>query len=318
MPFLERAIAAAESIDPKDIKELGGMKMATDTTRVIMDAIQILFQRSMDQTKEHQFTIMKKQIRFTKDSYDEHTKLTLQNQNFLKDVMEFSNNQKDNINEETIELLQPYLDMKTPDEKEVFSAEVAKIASKALIGLAVWARAMSDYHKASKIVNPKLKFLEVKKAELEEAQDQLSAAEASLEEVNAIKEALNKKFQEANNKKMKLEESAKATKAKMDKANRLIDSLKDNKKRWQQNASEFKSLKQKLVGDVAKACAFVSYCGPFNSEFRDRLMQEFFHTDIVSKGIPVSEELKLTEFLVDEAKIGEWSLQGLPADDLSI
>lgn len=117
---------------------------------------------------------------------------------------------------------------------------------------------------------------------------------------------------------MMLEEKAKATKAKMDKANRLINSLADNKKRWTQNCAEFKSLKQRLVGDVAKACAFVSYCGPFNSEFRDKLMAEYYHADIISKGIPVSEELRLTEFLVSEAKIGEWSLQGLPADDLSI
>jgi len=177
---------------------------------------------------------------------------------------------------------------------------------------------MSDYHKASKIVNPKLKFLEVKKAELEEAQDQLSSAESSLEQVNAIKEALNKKFNESNNIKKRLEEKAKATKSKMDKANRLINSLSDNKKRWQQNAAEFKSLKQRLVGDVAKACAFVSYCGPFNSEFREKLLKEHFHADINAKAIPVSEDLKLTEFLVTEAKIGEWSLQGLPADDLSI
>ena len=61
-------------------------------------------------------------------------------------------------------------------------------------------------------------------------------------------------------------EKANKTRKKMDQANRLINSLGDNKDRWIQNANEFKSLKQKLVGDVAKACAFVSYCGPFNSE----------------------------------------------------
>lgn len=62
----------------------------------------------------------------------------------------------------------------------------------------------------------------------------------------------------------------------MDQANRLINSLQDNKKRWEENVNEFKSLKQRLVGDVAKACAFVSYCGPFNSEFRSKLLDEYF------------------------------------------
>jgi dynein heavy chain len=104
----------------------------------------------------------------------------------------------------------------------------------------------------------------------------------------------------------------------MDQANRLINSLQDNKVRWIKNANEFKSLKQRLVGDVAKACAFVSYCGPFNSEFRQKLLDEYFHSDIMEKKIPVSEDLLLTQFLVDPATIGEWNLEGLPADDLSI
>lgn len=74
-----------------------------------------------------------------------------------------------------------------------------------------------------------------------------------------------------------LQEQASKTRKKMDQANRLINSLQDNKIRWEKNAAEFKSLKQRLVGDVAKACAFVSYCGPFNSEFRTKLFEESFH-----------------------------------------
>lgn len=72
------------------------------------------------------------------------------------------------------------------------------------------------------------------------------------------------------------------------------------------------------MGDVAKACAFVSYCGPFNSEFRAKLLDEYFHSDLILKNIPVSEDLLLTEFLADPATVGEWNLQGLPSDDLSI
>lgn len=104
----------------------------------------------------------------------------------------------------------------------------------------------------------------------------------------------------------------------MDQANRLINSLQDNKERWIKSANEFKSLKQRLVGDVAKACAFVSYCGPFNSEFRAKLLDEYFHGDINSKDIPVSEDLALTEFLVDQATVGQWNLEGLPPDELSV
>jgi dynein heavy chain len=98
----------------------------------------------------------------------------------------------------------------------------------------------------------------------------------------------------------------------------LINSLEDNKVRWIKSAAEFKSLKQRLVGDVAKACAFVSYCGPFNFEFRVKLLDEYFHNDLLSKEMPVSEDLALTEFLVDQATVGQWNLEGLPPDELSV
>ena len=126
------------------------------------------------------------------------------------------------------------------------------------------------------------------------------------------------KFNMQNKEKMDLEESAAKTRKKMDQANRLITSLEDNKVRWIQNANEFKSLKLRLIGDVAKACAFVSYCGPFNSEFRTLLLATHFHGDLTARSIPVSEDLQLTQFLVDPATIGEWNLEGLPSDELSI
>lgn len=129
---------------------------------------------------------------------------------------------------------------------------------------------------------------------------------------------LRKKFDDQMAQKQALQDKAAKTRKKMDQANRLINSLQDNKERWIKNSNEFRSLKQRLVGDVAKACAFVSYCGPFNSEFRTKLLDEYFHTDLMTKQIPVSEDLQLTEFLVDQATIGEWALQGLPSDDLSV
>ena len=43
--------------------------------------------------------------------------------------------------------------------------------------MCVWAAAMSDYYKQSKIVKPKLILLEKKMAELKEAEDNLAAAE---------------------------------------------------------------------------------------------------------------------------------------------
>lgn len=48
------------------------------------------------------------------------------------------------------------------------------------------------------------------------------------------------------------------------------------------------------------------------------LQNEYFIGDMKKKGVPVTPTLELTSFLVDEATVGEWNIQGLPKDDLSI
>jgi dynein heavy chain len=88
------------------------------------------------------------------------------NANFLKSIIEFSAVEKDNINEETIELLEPYLTLKLPNGEDAFTPQIAKKSSAALEGMCVWAAAMSDYHKQSKIVKPKLILLKIKSASL--------------------------------------------------------------------------------------------------------------------------------------------------------
>jgi hypothetical protein len=62
--------------------------------------------------------IAKQDIPFIADSFDEYAKSTLINPRFLPNLIDFSNNEKDNINEETIELLEPYLTLKLPNTGE--------------------------------------------------------------------------------------------------------------------------------------------------------------------------------------------------------
>ena len=177
---------------------------------------------------------------------------------------------------------------------------------------------MYDYHNASKIVKPRLDLLYIKTENLRVAQEKLAAAQQELDECNALKKALKDKFEAQMAEKRALEEKAQKTRRKMDQANRLINGLQDERKRWTNDANNFADLKRRLVGDVAKACAFVSYCGPFNSEFRSYLLNKHFQGDLEERKIPSSADLELTSFLVDDATVGEWNLQGLPTDDLSI
>jgi len=317
MPALEKAKKAVDSIKQADIVELKQMRTPTDTAKLILDVVQMLFQDTMDPVEPGQYNMLKTQTDFIKSSYENHAGKKFQGP-LLKQLNDFSNDEKDFINEETIELLEPYLTLKTPDGRALFEGDVAAKASNALKGLCVWSGAMSDYHKASKIVKPKLRLLEIRTAQLTEAEEKLAQAESDLAEVTKLKNDLKAKFEAQMAAKDALMEKAMKTKRKMDQANKLINSLADNKTRWIANSNEFKDTKKRLVGNVAKASAFISYCGPFNADFRNILNEQYFTGDLKERGIPYSEEFDISAFLVDAVTIGEWALQKLPSDELSI
>lgn len=70
------------------------------------------------------------------------------------------------------------------------------------------------------------------------------------------------------------------TKKKIHTAETLINSLSDERTRWNKGASEIAAEKRRLVGNCSLATAFISYCGPFNAEFRNILAVDKFTNDM--------------------------------------
>lgn len=103
----------------------------------------------------------------------------------------------------------------------------------------------------------------------------------------------------------------------MTSATALINGLTDEKIRWTNQSKEFKIQLGKLVGDVLLATGFLSYCGPYNQEFRANLIKTWM-TILREKEIPFTLNLNITNMLVESSTISEWNLQGLPNDELSV
>ena len=115
-----------------------------------------------------------------------------------------------------------------------------------------------------------------------------------------------------------IEENALSTRKRMEQATSLISGLSGERQRWTSDRDAFADIKSRLVGDVALACAFVAYCGPFNQDFRQYLVNHLLTNDIRERNIPLSSNIDLTDFLADIGTIGDWNLAGLPTDPLSI
>lgn len=95
-----------------------------------------------------------------------------------------------------------------------------------------------------------------------------------------------------------------------------MESLSGEQQRWIDTVAKLDAQFEKLPGDCLLCTAFLSYLGPFDTKYREILIDKWSKL-ISDQQIPCSDELKITLFLCDAVTIREWNIQGLPADDFS-
>uniref|UniRef100_A0A3B4XA16 Dynein axonemal heavy chain 8 n=1 Tax=Seriola lalandi dorsalis TaxID=1841481 RepID=A0A3B4XA16_SERLL len=301
-PALEEAKAALNTIKPADISTLRKLSKPPHLIMRIMDSCLLLFQKKLDSVS------IDPELRCVIPSWGEALKL-MSAPGFMNSLQQF---QKDKINEETVELLQPYFQMVD------YTMENAKKVCGNVAGLLEWTRAMATFFGINKEVLPLKANLAIQEGRLRGANNELSKAEAQLAEKQAEFDKVKAKCDAAMKEKQDLLDDAEMCRNKMQAASALIDGLSGEKIRWIEQSKEFKSQINRLVGDVLQLTGFLSYCGPFNQSFRDMLLKEIWEAELRSHKIPFTENLNLISALVDPPTISEWNLQGLPGDDLSV
>uniref|UniRef100_A0A383W453 AAA+ ATPase domain-containing protein n=1 Tax=Tetradesmus obliquus TaxID=3088 RepID=A0A383W453_TETOB len=303
-PALDEALAALNSITQKDIVSLKALKSPPDIVKRIFDAVLLLRYWPIDKVAWQE----NKGVMVLAGSYDTSVKM-MGDMGFLTSLLNFP---KEQINDETVELLQPYF--AAPD----FNYEAARKASGNVAGLCNWAAAMCKYHDVAKVVEPKIAALRAAESELKVATKEKNAAEERMAKVQARLDEMQAQFDVAMQQKQLLEDDAAACQKKMDSAAALLHALAGEESRWTLQSKEFDAQIKRLTGDCAVASAFVSYLGPFNKEFRELLMSRDFYQDCITLNIPVTQNIEVAKFLVDDSEVGEWVLQGLPTDELSV
>ncbi|KAL2308160.1 hypothetical protein Nmel_001164 [Mimus melanotis] len=300
-PALEEAKAALQTIKPSDIATVRKLGKPPHLIMRIMDCVLLLFQRKVDSvTLDHEHPGVK-------PSWTEAQKL-MNNSGFLSMLLTF---QKDSITEETVELLEPYLDM------EDYNLETAKKVCGNVAGLCSWTQAMAYFYGINKEVLPLKANLALQEGRLAAARMELNSAQNQLDEKQKELDEVQAMYDAAMKEKQALLDDAEACRRKMNNATALIEGLGGEKLRWTASSKNFQNQIMNLVGNVLLATGFLSYSGPFNQEYRNLLLQ-LWKKEMDNSKIPYSKNLNLTGMLVDNATVGEWNLQGLPNDDLSI
>ncbi|CAH8499452.1 unnamed protein product [Schistosoma intercalatum] len=287
MPALEAAVQALESLNKKDITEIKSYGKPPLLVQKVLEAVMIL--RGAD------------------PSWAE-SKRQLGEQDFIKQLINFD---KDNISDKTLKKIGQYC------SQDDFQPDVVGKVSSAAKSLCMWVRAMDVYGRVYRVVEPKRQRLKQAEEVLHEKQAQLAAAQAKLDEVNAEMRRLQQEYNEKMEQKEELRKKAEHTEKMLDRASKLVSGLAGEKLRWEASVADLLRKIDLLPGDCLLASAFLSYMGPFLSEYREKLITNWLEL-IRTESVPVTDPFVFTEFLADPTQVREWNIQGLPRDTFSV
>lgn len=104
---------------------------------------------------------------------------------------------------------------------------------------------------------------------------------------------------------------------KLIRAEKMIGGLEGEKVRWTDTVKTLGQKIQLLVGDCLVAAGMVSYAGPFTSQYRAELEDEW-RKAIKKIGLKSTNNISMRQVLGDDVIIRIWSVAGLPNDNLSV
>ena len=300
-PALDEAEEALNTIKPANIATVRKLGKPPHLIMRVMDSTLVLFRSKLP------YITMDPTVPCPKPSWAEALKV-MSSATFLGEILNFD---KDTINDEVVELLEPYLTM------EDYNMGSAKRVCGDVAGLLCWTKAMSFFFGVNKEVLPLKINLAFQEARLNSAMSDLENAETTLCKKEIELKKVQLMYANAVKEKQKMTKQAGQCKKKMTAASTLINGLGGEKVRWTQQSKEFKQQLIKLVGDTLLACSFLAYSGPFNQEFRAELLKDWKEL-IEEKNIPHTANLQILQMLIKDDEISEWALQGLPTDNLSL
>ena len=157
---------------------------------------------------------------------------------------------------------------------------------------------MSFFFGVNKEVLPLKINLSVQESRLNIAMQDLNAVQRTLEKKELELKKVQLMYVNAVREKQKLAKEAHICGIKTTAAVTLINGLSSEKVRWTQESKNLKQQLFKLVGDTLIACSFLTYCGPFNQDYREDLLQKW--RELLSQTeIPHTNNLQIIQMLIN-------------------
>uniref|UniRef100_A0A6I8PQA7 Dynein axonemal heavy chain 1 n=1 Tax=Ornithorhynchus anatinus TaxID=9258 RepID=A0A6I8PQA7_ORNAN len=288
LPALSAALASLRNLNKNDVTEVRAMQRPPPGVKLVIETVCI-----MKGVKPKKLPGEKPGTKI--EDYWEPGRILLQDPGrFLDSLFKYD---KDNIPDTVIRAIQPYI-----DNDEFQPAAIAKV-SKACTSICQWVRAMHKYHFVAKGVAPKRQALREAQEDLAVTQKDLDIANQRLRDVEDGIKVLQTKYRDCVSKKEELELKCAQCEQRLNRADKLINGLSDEKLRWEQTVEDLDDTINNIYGDVMVSAGFVAYLGPFTVKSR-------------------KESLLQTEssFLTASSLIWHCQIRiaGLPKDTLSV
>lgn len=152
--------------------------------------------------------------------------------------------------------------------------EKLKGVSSAASALCTWIRAVESYARVYRIVQPKKERYEKAISELNEKQNLLQQSKNELGDIQRRIENLRLDYEMKIKEKNTLQRNAEETAMFLDRATKLLDGVAEKRAIWDRTSNELKENLQNLLGNSLLACAFLSYLGPFLSDYREEIVHQ--------------------------------------------
>ncbi len=202
-------------------------------------------------------------------------------------------------------------------KQKEFNRESVEKQSRAASYLFDWVVAMELYAKVYRDWKPKRDRADEATKHLYLKQDELKKSEAAWNEIRDAIVTLKKEQLEAEKKREEIVKKSGVLEAQLKRANALLSGFAREREQWLKQLESFAVDLSNVVGDVALVATFLTYVGPFPSNYRESLRAEWV-SNVRRLNLPVSNNFEVVRFLVDPIDVMYWNISKLPSDQFSV
>lgn len=217
---------------------------------------------------------------------------------------------KEEISKATIKKMSKYIKM------DDLNPDIAVNSSRAGAMLADWINAIYKFALIYQEVHPLQVEVQRIQEEYEEKLREMQIKQDRLKQLRLELETLKKKREEVNARREALQTQAQETEIRLERANNLINGLSGERTRWEEAIQEFDQLEKWLPGDCFLAVAFLCYCGPFPSEYRQSIVGKWKKA-FRSQKMQFNPNWSPILFLEEAVNVQDWHIHGLANDEYS-